>query len=198
MPSVPKTNWIVRLVVLAVLAFVAVYAVLAIYGPPSISAAGADDVLVQADIHYPGVPVATREPTDRYCESMPALIVWSDGYAFLDESLRNDWEVIRVGQLSASTVQAIGGALLVQGFYVGIHLPELANPSGTWLRVTGKNASGVTIQYRTGSIDSPAYIAVNQLVNPELRPLVGIRSVDPRVKTVMADNLGCNLYMDGD
>lgn len=198
MPSAHKTSWTIKLVIAAVVALAAVFAVLAIYGPPAVSTAGTNEVLMRADIHYPGVPVATRVPTDRYCASMPALIVWTDGYAFLDNSLLNDPEIIRVGQLSPATVQAIGRVLVIQGFYGGIRLPEIANPSGTWLRVTGINASGATVEYNTGMIDSRVYVAVRDLVDPELRPLVGTRSVDPRVESVMTENLGCNQYLEGE
>ncbi len=152
--------------------------------------------LLMAEVHYPGVPLPTTKPDDRYCMYVPELVIWADGFAFLDVSLVRKTDVIRVGKLKAETRAAVGNRLMMGGFYT-MWLPLELNPAGTMLRLTGQSGLGGTIERVTGNLEEPLYTGIRALVAPELHVMSDQGAVDTRVTQILDAYLGCNEYTFG-
>ncbi len=186
-----KRGFITFTVVLTVL-MIAVFRV--VFGPTLET--GEVTKLVMAEVHYPGVPIPTTQPGDRYCTYVPELVIWADGFAFLDVSLVRKPDVIRVGKLKAETIAAVGNRLMMGGFYAG-WLPLELNPAGTMLRLTGQSGLGSTIERVTGNLDETVYTGIQALVAPELHLMPDQGAVDTRVTQILDAYLGCNEYAVG-
>lgn len=151
-------------------------------------------VIVYADIHYPGIPEPTKTPNDRYCEYLPSLRVWGDGYAFLDEQILNGYKSVLSGKLGSATLKKLFNILNSDHFFTSWQVPE-TNPAGTSLRIGAKMKDKPVTEYISGDLNPSVYKALIETVKPALKPLAEQSKVDERVITILKENENCNTYM---
>lgn len=151
-------------------------------------------VILYSDIHYPGIPLATRTPADRYCESVPTLRVWGDGYAFLDPHIGNAPAEMQSGHVSRTMLQNILNDLTTEHFFSAWAAPG-PNPAGTWIKIGAKLQGQSPIEYQSGDLEPPLYTQIIATITPALTPIAHQKHIDPRVTTIVHANATCNAYM---
>jgi hypothetical protein len=150
-------------------------------------------VVVYAYIHYPGVPLAKKGPADKYCAYLPSLLVWGDGFAFLDENIQNEYNSVLSGNLDSATLQRLWDILASQDFFTGWQAPG-PNPAGTSLKIGAKLTDQPVTEYISGVLEPPVYVQLIETIKPALKPLADQRVVDKRVDAILKENENCNKY----
>ena len=149
-------------------------------------------IILSADIHYPGLPEPTRTSEDRYCDYLPALRIWGDGFVFLDEKILNQRDAVLSGQLAQEALQSVAETLVEADFLANV-TPEVS-PSGISCRL-GLQLPGGQIRERETGTCPPVYQQVVEQIKPALTPLADQAQVDARVEALLKDNQGCNEYL---
>ena len=152
-------------------------------------------LVLYADIHYSGVPLPTRTPNDRYCDFLPSLRVWGDGYAYLDENVRNERAAVLSGQLDPATVRALLDILNSEGFFTTWQVPGPANPSGALLRMGAQLQGRPKTEYSTGNLGPPMYQRLIEAVRVKVKPATEQNNIDGRVDKILIADENCNKYM---
>lgn len=155
-----------------------------------------DAVIIFVDIHYPGVPLPTRSPNDRYCAYLPSLRVWGDGLAFLDEGIQNEYSSVLSGNLDQATLQKLLEILNADNFFASwkASTPYPVNPSGTSLKIGAQLKDKPVIEYTMGALNPPVYEQLLETIKPVLKPLAEQSKVDERILEILKEDGNCNKY----
>jgi hypothetical protein len=150
-------------------------------------------VVVYTYIHYPGVPELTKTPSDKYCHYLPSLIVWGDGFAFLDEYILNEYNSVLSGNLDSATLQILFDILNSDDFFTDWQAPG-PNPAGTFLRIGAQLKDKPVTEFISGDLRPPVYTQLIETIKPALKPLTEQSVVDERVDAILKENENCNKY----
>ena len=151
-------------------------------------------VVLYAYIHYPGIPLPTNTPNDRYCEYLPSLIVWGDGFTFLDENIQNQYNSVLSGNLDSVAIQTLLDILNSNNFFSDWQAAG-PNPAGTYLKIGAQLKDNPVTEYTSGILEPPVYLQLIETIKPALKPLAEQNLVDKRVDAIMKENENCNEYM---
>ncbi len=151
-------------------------------------------VILYAYIHYPGLPEPTKTPKDRYCPFLPSLIVWGDGFAFLDEDIRNKYSSVFIGHLDSATLQTLFDILNSDHFFTNWQIP-IPDPSGTALKIGAQLKGRPATEYIIGNLGPSVYVQLIKTIRPALKPITENSTVDKRADAILKENENCNKYM---
>jgi hypothetical protein len=153
-----------------------------------------ETVVIYTYIHYPGVPLPTKTPNDKYCPYLPSLLIWGDGLVFLDEKISNDYKSVLSGKLDSASLKSLLDILNSNNFFTEWSA-SAPNPSGTSMKIGAQLKDKPGTEHITDIGGPSFYKQITKTIKPALKPLTDQKVIDPRVDAVLKEGENCNKYM---